>query len=139
LGNKPTIIRSKALAKEGNMRTCFIAALTGVLLLSIPAVAGTVTASDNKIAWKSTQCATPTPPESLLAADPHSHAEDMNTRVTQFNQYVGLMQSYMNCLSAEAQNDANSASQSIIKAGQDEIELAKANLDKLGAPLIAKK
>jgi hypothetical protein len=120
------------------MRTCFIVILAGIMLVSIPAVAGTVTATDGKVGWQSTQCPPPAAPASLVSADHETPAEDMNTRITQYNQYVGLMQTYMQCMSKEAEGDANMASGAVIKAGQGVIEEVKSSLDKLGAPLMAK-
>ncbi len=117
------------------MRPHFTVILAGVLLLSAPALAGNVTVTNGQAGWQSTQCAAPSIPPSLTVADRMTPADDMNTRVLQYNEYVGLMQIYMECMSNEAQNDANLTAQAIVNAGQATIEQAHKSVDALGVPL----
>jgi hypothetical protein len=112
--------------------------LTGVLLIASPALAGNVTATNNQVVWQSTQCtAPPAAPAPLAAANRHSSAEDMNKRVTEYNQYVEQVQAYMDCVSKEAQTDAASANQAITGSAQKAIDDERKSVADLAAPLQA--
>src|SRR5262249_47024047 len=116
------------------MRVNFSVFLAAVLLIATPAMAGNVTSTDNQVSWQSTQCKAPKAPASVAAADRHSKAEDMNKRVTAYNEYVQQVQAYMDCVSNEAQADANSANQSITGAAQKQIDEARKSVTALAEP-----
>jgi len=117
------------------MRPSFAVIMTGIVFLSAPALAGNVTMVNGQVIWQSTQCVAPTVPPSLVAADRMTPADDMNTRILQYNEYAKLMQIYMECMSNEAQNDASRISQSIVSSAQTVIEETHKNMDALAAPL----
>jgi hypothetical protein len=103
---------------EGSMRLISgVAFVLGLLLFAVPAFAGQVDIVEGRIQWRPTQCSVPAPPPSLVSVDPETRAEDMNTRVTLYNQYVQAASVYMNCLSNESQADANAASKAIVASG----------------------
>ncbi len=117
------------------MRSLFTAVLTGTFFLCLPAMAGTISMANGTVAWQSTQCTAPVAPPSLLSADHMSAAEDMNTRVTQYNQYAVQVQSYLDCLGNEAQTDANATAQAVVASAKGRMDEVQANLRMLGAPL----
>jgi hypothetical protein len=109
------------------MRKSLVAAL--ILLLSSPAHAGTFGIDGNgQLVWQSNQCSPPPIPPSLVATDSETGADNMNQRATQYNTYVQQAQAYMNCISTEAEIDANRAGQSIIDAGQVVIDKTQKDL-----------
>jgi nitrogen fixation/metabolism regulation signal transduction histidine kinase len=113
----------------------FAALLTGVILTASPAYAGTVTRVNDQVVWQSTQCVAPATPPSLIASSPESHAEDLNMKISDYNQYVNLMHIYTECMSNEAQNDANNTAHSITASAQVVIDNTMQQADALGAPL----
>lgn len=120
------------------MRNPIIIALAGVLTSLIclaPAMAGTVGVEQGKITWSSKECEAPTPPPSVLEADRHSAANDMNVKMTAYNAYVSASKIYMDCLSAEAEKDAAVTSVSITDAAKDKIEAFHKSVTALGASL----
>jgi hypothetical protein len=121
------------------MRVNVCVFLAVILLISTPALAGNVTAANNQVVWQSTQCTAPTAPAALSSADRHSSADDMNKRVTEYNQYVQQVQAYMDCISKEAQTDATSANQSITGSAQKTIDDTRKSVAELSAPLQPKK
>lgn len=117
------------------MRLSSCLVITGILLFSMPAMAGSVTSNDGQFAWQPAQCQAPVMPSSLLAADPETPADDMNKMVTEYNQYTQAMQVYLDCISKEAQTDANAIGQSITRSAQAMIDEAHKNMAQLGARL----
>ncbi len=105
------------------------------LLCAAPAFAGEVSITNNQAVWKSTQCAAPAIPPLLSGVGSEDAASDVNSRVVQYNVYITQVQAYMNCMSGEAQADANQASAMIISAAQEQITGAKLRADALGASL----
>ncbi|MER2519351.1 MAG: hypothetical protein ABTQ34_01540 [Bdellovibrionales bacterium] len=122
------------------MRIVSVLALTGVVVLAaVPAMAGTLTFSGGQGNWKSTKCIEPSAPPSLQETNPETPASSMNAMMTQYNEYVGAMQAYMNCVSDEAQNDANTANKTIAQSAQSTIEASSQKISSLGAMLSRKK
>ncbi|MFY9288153.1 MAG: hypothetical protein WAO98_06590 [Alphaproteobacteria bacterium] len=114
------------------MRAVYV--LLALLMSITTATAGEVTVANGQATWRSTQCVQPTTPPSLLEADRLSPANDMNVLVTQYNEYVKLMRIYMDCMSNEAQNDANATSNAIVASAQAALNDTQKNVDVLGAP-----
>lgn len=112
------------------MRSGFIWGLATFLFAATPVLAGEVSYSGALTQWKSTQCTAPAIPAVLT--NPETPANELNLWVTQYNIYAEAAQNYMQCLSDESGRDANIASQSIIKAGQDLINETQDNIKKLG-------
>lgn len=117
------------------MRCAFAVVLAVLVTFSTSAFAGDVTVMNGQVTWKTTQCALPATPLSLINADRHMPANDMNLLVTQYNEYTKLMRVYMDCMSSEAQNDATQTSQAIINSAQGMIDATQKSVDQLGAPL----
>lgn len=119
------------------MRVSVSVVLAGALVFSTPVFAGNVTAANNQITWQSTQCTAPTAPAPVTTANRHSSAEDLNKRITEYNQYVDQVQAYMDCVSKEAQTDAATANQAIIGTAQKTIDDERKSVADLAAPLQA--
>ena len=119
------------------MRTAAILALMAGLM-AMPALAGNVGLSEGKPTWESTKCTAPTPPKSVLEADRHSAANDVNVLVTQYNQYVAQTEAYMNCMSEDAENDANATSIGIASAAKAKIDSVHQAMIDMGKPLQGK-
>ena len=107
-------------------------------LVAVPAFAGTVGMAEGKVNWQSTQCTAPTPPKSVIDADRHTGANDMNVLITQYNEYVVATQTYMSCLSSESENDANAVSAQVTEAGKQKIDEVQKALTSLGKPFLGK-
>ncbi len=86
-------------------------------VLTTQALAGTVNVTDGQGSWTSTKCQPPKSPEAL-SQDAEAAANDLNAQMGIHNQYVSMAQAYMNCLSQEAQSDAQVAGQIITRAAQ---------------------
>ncbi|MDX2029007.1 MAG: hypothetical protein SFW62_10310 [Alphaproteobacteria bacterium] len=117
------------------MRLSSYLALTGILLFSVPAMAGNVTSNNGQFVWQPAQCQAPAVPPSLQAANSETAADDMNKLVTEYNQYTLVMQTYLDCVSKEAQSDSSAIGQSITRSAQTMIDEAHKNMAQLGAPL----
>ena len=115
----------------------FVFVTTIFALFAGPARAGTVMAEGGKIAWQSTQCSPPAAPPSL-SKNPEMRANDMNARVTDYNNFTQAAQAYSECVSREAEHDANAASEAIVAAAQATIDGEQKEVAALGAPLGAR-
>jgi len=100
-----------------------------VLLAATPAFAGSLTFDNGVTTWHSTQCPRPTPPASIYNANSETSGDDMNSLVAQHNAYVDTAQTYMDCVSQEAERDQAMISQSITAAAQAEIATMKGEVD----------
>ena len=121
------------------MRMKFSILLATSLMISHAVFAGTITvANNNQVTWQSTQCGTaPTAPASVTSANPRLPAEEMNKRVTDYNVYVQQVQTYMDCVSKEAQSDSTGATTAINGTAQKNIEDMRKSMADLAAPLQA--
>lgn len=108
-----------------------------LLLPALPAHAGTVTATDNAGSWQSTKCTPPQNP-SALSNNPEAAANDLNAAMAIHNQYVAQAEAYMNCVSKEAQADADSSSQIIIRSAQAIMQQTQAQVAASAAALKSK-
>lgn len=113
---------------------CFFGLMTLVISASL-AQAGTIQFEDGKGTWRSTQCAFPDVPP-VPPHDPETAANDLNLRLTQHNQFATSVQSYMNCISEEARNDATGASwivsrdaQALMKEGDARVKKSAQKLE----------
>ncbi|MGE3624509.1 MAG: hypothetical protein AB7H77_11665 [Bdellovibrionales bacterium] len=111
------------------LRSIFLCA--AVLLAVCPAMAGNVAVSeDGKVVWRSTKCQAPAVPPGL-GNNPETPANELNARVAEYNKYVPVVETYMNCMSGEAQKDAAATSQAVIDAAQKVIADEQAKLKAL--------
>jgi hypothetical protein len=117
------------------MRKSLIAALSGICLLASPAFAGEVTITNGQATWRSTQCMAPVTPAVLNGTSSEAAASDVNTRVTQYNDYTRLVQVYLDCMSNEAQTDATGASSAVIASATAQMNEVQQRANALGAPL----
>lgn len=117
------------------MRKSSIAVLFGICLFAAPAFAGEVTIANGEAGWKSTQCPAPVVPAVLSGVDSESSANDVNSRITQYNTYLKQVQVYMDCMSSEAQRDATAASTAIVNSAQAQIIEVHQRAEALGTPL----
>jgi hypothetical protein len=108
--------------------------MAGTVLIAMPALAGTVTINNGQVVWQSTQCAAPSSP-SLGAPSAEMRANDMNARVAQYNTYANSAQSYMNCVSHEAQEDSSMLSQAVVTQAQALIASTQKSVEDFGSPL----
>ena len=104
------------------------------LVLAMPAFAGNTTVNDGRGNWQSTKCSPPKTP-AAMAHDPEAAANDLNERIAQHNQFVAEAQAYMNCVSQEAQADADAASQVVTRAAQAIIQQMQSQVASSGALL----
>lgn len=102
------------------------------IMLTIPAFAGTMNFSDGGGSWQSTRCSPPNPPSSL-PKDPETPANDLNAKMGARGQYISALENYMACVSKEAEGDATAAGQIIIRAAQDLIRKAHAEIEKFSS------
>lgn len=118
-----------------------VSALAGLAmaLAAVPAAAGTLTFSGGQGSWKSTKCAEPPAPQSLLEANSETPASAMNALMAEYNEYANAMQAYMNCVSGEAQNDSETANKTIAQSAQAEIQAAGQKVSSFSAALGRKK
>lgn len=101
------------------MRVLFSFAIlfTG-LLLSGAAQAGKVSYVDGRGQWMPTGCTAPVQPQGVTK-NAEAAANAMNAAVAQHNAYVDEAQAYMECVSREAQHDAQAFGQLITTSAQD--------------------
>jgi hypothetical protein len=114
------------------MRHSFAFVVAGICLLAVPTFAGDVTMTNGQTVWKSTQCTAPVIPPVLNGVGSEDTADDVNTRVTQYNAYINLVQAYMNCMSNESQADATHASDAVLTAAQAQIAEVNQRANALG-------
>ena len=105
-----------------------------VCLWAGAASAGSLNFTDGRGTWQSTQCQQPQPPAGL-SSDPEVAANNLNAQWAEHNKYAEAAQTYMNCLSAEAQRDANAASGTITQTAQTAIQQMQASVESLAARL----
>ena len=117
------------------MRRFLTTAFVSLLLSMSPAFAGQVMISNGQTTWTSTQCVRPAEPASLSSMNSESAAEDMNTKISEYNVYVKAAQAYMNCMSSEGQADVNMTQESVASAVQNTIEETQKHIDALGTLL----
>ncbi len=121
------------------MRTFSILAFAAVLaLVSGVASAGNLTLANGKAQWQSSTCTEPTMPPSLLVVDKETSAGDMNTLMENYNAYANNMQSYMNCVSKEADADQTITNQAIVQSAEVSIGAAQSKVRGLHDALQAK-
>ncbi|MDD3288447.1 MAG: hypothetical protein PHX43_05520 [Alphaproteobacteria bacterium] len=111
-------------------RSIFAFSFLLILLSASSAVAGTASYKDEKGSWVSTACKCP---ETLAVVphDPEAAADELNARFLVYKKYVEDAQNYMNCISSEAQKDANATAGAIVHAAEAEINKAHANAEKM--------
>lgn len=88
------------------------------LMLSGPAQAGKVSNADGRSQWLPTGCVKPVAPQAM-SGNPEAAASDVNATVTAHNAYVEAVQGYMDCVSQEAQHDADAFGQLITSSAQE--------------------
>ncbi|MFA6280486.1 MAG: hypothetical protein WC612_06825 [Bdellovibrionales bacterium] len=98
-----------------------------LLMATTPVLAGSVTYADMRGRWQSTQCTAPATP-AALSKDAEAAANDLNTQKAAHNKYVTDMQDYMNCLTKEAERDAEATGILVTKSAQALIDKAAADL-----------
>ena len=118
------------------MRIALSLILAGFIALSAFNVrAGTVTMANGQVMWQSTQCPAPQKPPALAALNPETAANDVNALSIQHNTYAAQVQAYMDCMSKEAELDANLTAKGIIASAQAQIQAAQVSVDASGALL----
>jgi hypothetical protein len=113
---------------NSNAKLCITILVLGVVTAA-PVFAGSLYFTDGRADWHSTQCSKPAAPPALTSMSPETPADDLNAKMRVYNAYTQQVQTYMNCVSDEAQKDANAASQAITASaqaviGQTETELS---------------
>jgi hypothetical protein len=117
------------------MKKCSGILLAACLLVAAPALAGDLTFDNNQTVWRSSKCVRPTPPESVLNANPETKGNAMNRLIVQYNVYADAAQSYMNCIASEAEHDETVIGQAIVSGAQAEFASVIAEAEKASAPL----
>lgn len=118
------------------MRFILSILFTGIVIISLPAMAGNVVVNNGQLSWQSTQCTEPSAPSSITSSsNREAPAEKVNRHVTAYNDYVQKSQAYMDCVSQEAQTDSKIASDAITNAAQQKIDESRKSVADLGAPL----
>jgi hypothetical protein len=129
-------LQQNLLLTEEKTMTRFLSLLI-LMFLALPSLsahAGTVNATDGTGSWQSTKCTPPQSP-SALAKDPETAANDLNAAMAAHNQYVAQAESFMNCVSQEAQADAESSSKIIIRSAEEAIQQTQAKIAASAAAL----
>ncbi len=90
--------------------------VASILLAATPAMAGRVAYADGQGRWVPSACEAPRAPTAPAAG---ATATDLNTNVAAHNAYVEAAAAYMDCVSKEAQRDADAMSRMIIESAQD--------------------
>ena len=122
------------------MRTTFVLALAGLMAVTVPASAGTLTFSEGQATWQSTACKEPAAPVlSVVTAHHETRADKMNVLMKQYNEYALQMQTYMDCVSNEAQKDSAAVNQAISSTSQGLIDSAQQKVNAAGGGLAQKK
>lgn len=116
------------------MRKSFGLLVAVGLLASTPALAGNLEFKDGDAIWTSVKCTRPTPPESVLDADPETKGSRMNAIMKKRNAYAEEVESYMNCISHEAEGDQSTIVQAISSGAQKEIDAIRAEAQKGAVP-----
>ncbi len=98
------------------------------------AIAGSLTVTDGRGSWGSTQCRQPAA-VNMPPVDAEIAADDLNLLRSRQNQFVAEAQAFMDCVSREAVRDAETASavvsnsaQAIVNDMQNKVESAAARL-----------
>ena len=118
------------------MRIALSLILAGFIALTASNVwAGSVTMTNGQVTWQSTQCPMPVMPQALASLNPEAPANDVNALAIQHNAYAAQVQSYMDCMSNEAQTDANLAAKGIVASAQATIQQAQMRVEASGAAL----
>jgi hypothetical protein len=112
-----------------------LALIAAVMLVAAPALAGNLTFDGGQTVWHTTQCQKPTPPTSVLGANPETRGEQMNSLISQHNAYVDAAQTYMNCISNEADRDQTMVNQAIASGAQHEIAGMQDEINRTAQPL----
>jgi hypothetical protein len=106
--------------------------MVAIVMAISPAFAGNLNVANGQAAWQSTKCTEPVEPPALAALGPETRASSMNNVITQYNVYASAMQEYMNCVSNEAQTDANATADAITHSAQAIIDNAQKKVAALG-------
>lgn len=110
------------------MRMLSVFVLTVVGLFSMDALAGTLTYGDMRGKWQPTGC---TAPQSLaaMAKNPETPANDLNAQITARNKFVQEANAYMQCISQEAQKDADAVGLLVTQSAKAIIDKTQAEID----------
>jgi len=110
------------------MRKLSIVVLSMVVTCITPALAGTVSYADMRGKWQSTGC---TPPQALLNAErnPEIPANELNSQVSEQNKFVQEAHAYMQCISQEAQKDADATGLLVTQSAKAIIDKVQAEVD----------
>lgn len=87
----------------------------------VPAYAGQISTTNGKTVWTSTQCKEPTAPAGL-PKNPETPANDMNARITAYNNFANAADVYMKCLVTESTHDAATGGNEITQQAQAMID-----------------
>ncbi len=108
------------------MRRFLIVPIMAMLIAgTAPAFAGNLTFSNGRSQWQSTRCTEPVTPPAFASVNSETPAGSMNELSASYNTYATQMQSYMDCISDEAQSDSGMANQVIGQSAQTTIEAAQ--------------
>jgi len=105
----------------------FFAVLMVGLLVSAPAMAGKVSYVDGVGKWVPSGCTAPAP-MAAMDHNPEAKANALNARVAEHNQFVSVAEAYMNCVSQEAQRDAEAFGQLITSSAQGIINQTQSDI-----------
>lgn len=108
------------------IKTLFVALFLTVL--AAPAMAGTVSYADMRGKWQTTGC---TAPQALIVAgrDSETPANELNAQIAERNKFVNEASAYMNCISAEAQRDADALGVLVTQTAKAIIDKTQAEVD----------
>lgn len=120
------------------MRILIVLTVAFLFGLTVPVFAGSLTYTDGKGNWQPSRCVMPQVPTSL-SGNPEAAANDLNNQWTQHNQFVDAAQAYMNCVSDEAQTDANGSGQLVTQNAQALIQQMQATVSSITARLNSRK
>lgn len=119
------------------MRNYSLSLILALLITTtaMPALAGSVSYVDMRGKWESTGC-TPPHPIAIPGVDSEIPADELNAYYAKRDQFILDAQAYMQCISKEAEKDAQATSMLVTKTAQAIIDQTKAQVD---AALVAPK
>jgi hypothetical protein len=101
--------------------------LAALLILPVTAQAGQLTSDNGRGRWVSTECQAPVSPQSLQK-EAETKANNLNADVTAHNAFAADARKYMECISAEAERDAQAMGKMIV---DDASEVMQSMSDKV--------
>lgn len=115
-------------------RKLFTLTAVAAIAFAAPASAGTLAYQNGVATWEATGCPTPTAPSYMDPSSGGKTGNSLSANVEAYNQYTQAVQQFLNCISAEANQDLAAISQQVGNQIQQvqaawQADLARRNAD----------